>query len=273
MSPANSSERQEFVRHLRSIVQAVDQVYGAHRYLLIGAYARDVHILLEAGLVPPRATADVDICIAVPDESALRTALGRLPANGTLRTRRRLSLPGSTDLPIDVLPMGMPDDDGHVVLDEIHYDVRGLEESFRHAHVLELSPGRTVLHPSAAAMIGLKLIAWAVRRKTSDARDIASLIDLYTDEPLVDLVWTDPAAQEYDFVPDLAGPFLAGRELAGTWGADARKRLLEITDPQGDLLDLLLVSLPSRPVAVGRDEQITALRHGLLRPAGAGAVQ
>ena len=50
------SEQAEFSAALRDVVQSIDAVYGPERYLLIGAFARDVHVCLRAGRPPCRRT-------------------------------------------------------------------------------------------------------------------------------------------------------------------------------------------------------------------------
>lgn len=267
MSSSSLAEQAEFRAQLLQIVRSVDSVYGPETYLLIGAFARDVHVHLRAGRPLPRATVDVDIGIAVPNADVFRRELERLDRYGTLRTRRRLPPSVGGDLPLDVLPFGPIAREGIFEIDEIQYDIRGLEESFRHADVLEIDDGTRVRLPTLSSLIGLKLIAWAIRRKSTDATDLATLLDVSADEPYADEIW-DPAAGagEYDYELALEGPHVQGKRLSVTFGPLARGRVLEVLDPRGDLADDLNAITPSRGVASpSREAQFSALRHGILQ--------
>lgn len=266
MSSSSLAEQAEFRAQLLRIVRSVDAVYGREEYLLIGAYARDVHVHLRAGRPLPRATVDVDIGIAVPNADVFRRELERLDSYGTLRTRRRLPPSAGGDLPLDVLPFGPIAREGIFEIDEIQYDIRGLEDSFRHADVLEIDDGTRVRLPTLSSLIGLKLIAWAIRRKRTDATDLATLLDVSADEPYADEIW-DPAAGagEYDYELALEGPHVQGKRLSVTFGPLARGRVLEVLDPRGDLVDDLNASTSSRRVASpSREAQFSALRRGML---------
>lgn len=271
--PSPAVDTADFRASLERIVRAVDLVYTAGRYLIIGAFARDVHVHLRAGRPLPRATADIDICIAVPDDDTFGRELGRLERGGTLRTRRRLppaadaSLPFEASLPVDVLPFGDIAPDGIFEDDHIEYDIRGLEDAYRHAEILDAGGGTLVRVPSLAALIGLKVIAWAIRRKTTDAKDLAVLFDVCGDAPYSEEVWEPSAgAGQYDFELALEGPHLQGERLAATFGRRARERVLEVIGPHGELLDLLVAMTPPRGVgAPTRADQYEALRQGIVQ--------
>lgn len=263
---APSDDVGEFRAGLRGVVDALDGVYGATTYLLIGAYARDAHVHLRAGLPLPRATSDVDIGIAVPDPVVFDRELERLEPRGTLRTRRELPRESGLDLPVDVLPFGGIGTGGIVTVDDLQYDVRGIEDAFREAELVDLGCGVRVRIPSLAALIGLKLIAWAMRRKSTDAKDLASLLDVTGEEPYSDLLWSAAdGTGTYDFELALEGPYLQGRLLAATFRAPALARVVDVLDPDGQLRDHLDLAVPSRRVrAPSRSEQLEAFRRGTL---------
>lgn len=270
MNSRRSVEQAEFRRQLAQIVRSIDSVYGTERYLLIGAFARDVHVHLRAGLPLPRATADVDIGIAVPNAATFRGELERLDPAGTLRTRRRLPRPSGGDLPLDVLPFGSIAPDGVFEADEITYDIRGLEDSYRHADVLDLDDGTRVRLPSLSSLLALKLIAWAVRGKGTDAKDLATLLDVTASDPYAELIW-DPAsgAGDYGYEMSLEGPFVRGKKLGATFGELALERVLEVLDPLGEHVGRLIVNTPRRGVtSPSRGDQYEALRCGILHGRG-----
>lgn len=263
-SPAYESS--EFLAELRAAVGSLDGVFGPTSYLLIGAFARDVHVHLRAGLPLPRATADVDIGIAVPDRATFDKELERLERRGSLRTRRGLPTVTGIELPVDVLPFGTIGDSGIVTIDEVQYDVRGLADAFVHAEIQDLEHGCRVRVPSLSALIGLKLIAWAIRRKSTDAADVAALLEVTTEEPYSELIWRDAEdAGRYDYELALEGPYVHGRLLAAVFGNLARSRVLEVLDPGAGILGSLVVTTPPRSVREpGRSEQLEALRQGIL---------
>ena len=257
----------EFRTGLRQVVGALDMVYGPTSYLMIGAFARDAHVHLRAGLPLPRATSDVDIGIAVRDTVSFDRELKRLQQRGTLRTRRELPRESGLDLPVDVLPFGDIGIGGVVTVDEVQYDVRGIEDAFREAELVDLGSEVHVRIPSLSALIGLKLIAWAMRRKSTDAKDLASLLDVTAEEPYSEFIWSaDEGAGRYDFELALEGPYLYGRLLAATFRDPALARVIEVLDPDGGLRDLLDLITPSRRVRTpSRSEQLEAFRQGVLR--------
>lgn len=265
MSSSRSAEQAEFRGQLARIVRSIDSVYGAENYLLIGASARDVHVLLHAGQPLPRATEDVDIGIAVPNAEVFHQELERLDRAGNLRTRRRLPRALGGHLPLDVLPFGAIAPSGILRVDEIEYDIRGLEDSYQYADVLDLEGGTRVRLPSLPSLIALKLIAWAIRGKGTDAKDLATLLDLTTFDPYAELIW-DPAssAGRYGYEMSLEGPFVHGARLGATFGELALDRVLEVLDPLGEHMDRLIVNTPRRGVTTpSRGDQYEALLRGI----------
>lgn len=247
------------------MVRQLDRTFGRERYLLIGAYARDLHVHACAGWPLLRATADIDICIAVHDQDHLVIELERLESGGRLRTRRRMPISPTEDMPVDVLPFGAIAPGGMFADDGVEYDVHGLEDAYSSPEFFVLDDGLRVRTPSLEAMIGLKLIAWAIRGKGTDAKDLAALLDVSADEPYSEAIWEESDGS-YEYELALEGPHLRGRYLAKTFRDDARHRVLDILDPRADQRARLAVSTPSRvPGGPTRDDQYEAFRAGLLR--------
>jgi predicted nucleotidyltransferase len=153
--------------------------------MVIGVTARD--ILSEAIVGGPsgRATADVDVAVAMPSWEAFEAMASELPRVG--RSRHRFSISG---VAVDVVPFGDVETRDRMVDwgDGSRMSALGLSEAFARAERARLPGGTEVLVPTVPGLAVLKLSAWSDRRLETrrDAVDLQTIIGWYSTEALLD---------------------------------------------------------------------------------------
>jgi predicted nucleotidyltransferase len=157
-------------------------------WMLVGALARDVH-LLSAGVPPGRATSDVDVAVIVRSWAAfdeLKTALVETGQFVKMTMAQRLRGKGALDgRQLDIVPFGdgIKDEDSMIRWPPdaaIVMSVAGFDETFESSITCTLD-GLEVRVASAAGLGILKLIAWRDRRgeTSKDAVDFEKLLRSY----------------------------------------------------------------------------------------------
>lgn len=243
---------------LLTVTAVLDGLFGPGRYVLIGAFARDLLLTGRAGNNVLRATNDVDVSLEMSSSDEFEHELAAVSDRGSVLTRRQVS-----GYPVDFLPFGAIAPTGSFEGDGLEYDVRGLEEAYRHADLYELDANRVVKAPPLSIMVGLKLIAWGIRHKAGDADDLGALLDATAYPPFDEDIWSagDEGADLHDFDPALAGPYVHGRNLATEYFTfRTLSRCLEIFDSN---LDRLSAQTPRRNDSTTRLRQYEMLRAGL----------
>lgn len=238
--------------HVLGEVGAV-AAHHAARPMVIGASARDILSEAIVGVPPARATADVDVAVAVPSWPAFESLTADLPRVG--RSHHRFLVAG---VQVDVVPFGEIETDERLIDwgDGTRMRVLGLSEAFARAETVRLPGGVEALVPTVAGLAVLKLVAWSDRRLETrrDAVDLQTILGWYaTAELLEELYETELGLLlVHDFDPVLASCHRLGRHMAGLLGATtaAVARLID-----GDGLTRLAADMP-RSV----DDQLAALR-------------
>lgn len=241
-------------------VGAVTAKHGV-RVMVIGATARDILAEAIVGTPPARATADVDVAVAVPSWAAFRGLTADLARVG--RSPHRFLVDG---VQVDVVPFGDIESAARTVdwEDGTRMSVLGLREVHARAEVARLPGGADVLVPSLPGLAVLKLVAWSDRRLETrrDAVDLQTMLGWLQAAQLLEELYENhlDALIAYDFDPTLAACFTLGREMAGLLDGTAADVVALLDD---DRLGQLVADMP-RSVA-DQTEAIRALRDGLRR--------
>lgn len=237
---------------LLQVIPTLDARLGVGRYLVIGAHARDLLTHVIAGLPVQRATHDIDISISVPTRAELDRQLAALGPRSGLVTRRTVA-----GLPLDVLPFGPVTRDAIFDDDGVLYDVTGMAEAFETSTLVRLQAGTVARFPTLAAMLVLTIVAWDFRRDARDAQDLGLLLEATHHGSFEDVLWQpDSLAERFDFDPQLAGPYVQGRQIAPLLDISTRDRVLHtLSGPATDLLSAYL----------SRDEQVRSGRRAQIR--------
>lgn len=192
--------------------------------LIVGAFARDLHLLYGHGIETLRQTEDLDFALAVPDWSAfdalqerlIKTARFSLSPTAAHRLRHR------NGLPIDLVPFGGVETRERKIAwpprGEVVMDVFGFREAQTSACDVVFAGnvrGRVVSLPALAL---LKIVCWSDRHYASprkDAHDLLLIVKNYLQagnqarlfDEFVD--WT----QEDSFDYESAGARMLGHDV------------------------------------------------------------
>ena len=191
--------------------------------MVVGATARDILIRHVLGSPPERATADIDIAVAVSswqDVECLTRNLGK--------RRGGLHAFSVSGVPVDVIPFGeielsdrtieWPND--HVM------NVLGFREALAAAINVRLPGDVMVAVASLPAQSLLKLFAWRDRHHHDrrDAIDLRTILRVYSEGPYVEELYEghEQLLVEHEFDVVLAGAARMGREANAILGPSQR---------------------------------------------------
>jgi predicted nucleotidyltransferase len=180
---------------------------------VIGAAARDILIRHVVGSDPERATADVDIAIAVPSWKAVEQITA-----GLVRARRSHHTFVVHGVELDIVPFGgIETQDRTITWPNDHLmNVLGFKEALATAVHVRLPGGATVAVASLPAQSLLKLLAWKDRRFQSrrDAIDLRTIVQSYHQGPYLDELYArcGPLLEKHGFDPAFAGAERLGGE-------------------------------------------------------------
>jgi predicted nucleotidyltransferase len=211
----------------------------AERSLIVGAVARDLILHYAHGLPITRATADLDIAVAIGSWDAFRQLEKQLVADGAHRHDTIVHRFFIDDWKIDILPFGKVEDDGVIVWPDTQAEmnVAGFDEASTHALDVKLPGDVTAFVASPPALLLLKLVAWKDRhliQPRHDALDIRTLIDSYDAEWNQDRLYeeADDLLQRFGYDNALAAAALLGRDAAEIARPATRDRIREIVEPE-----------------------------------------
>jgi predicted nucleotidyltransferase len=239
------SQRPELGLHAQLIaeVQAVAAALGVLP-LIVGAFARDLH-LVHAHRVPVvRQTEDIDFALALDDWSVFEQLRSGLVASGRFAETGLAHRLRYDALPIDLVPFGLVERADRTIAwpprGDVVMDVFGLQESQRFAIEVLLPAGvrsRVVTLPALAL---LKLVCWQDRHLRSprkDAVDLQLIIASYLAAGNEARLWGELVqwTQEDDFDYDAAGARMLGYDIALLIDAGGRSRITALLEAQSDV--------------------------------------
>ncbi len=192
--------------------------------LIVGAFARDLHVRYRFGKDPERVTEDIDLAVAVPSWSAFNTLREGLIASGQFSGQPAVlhSLRHASGLAVDLVPFsGVESAERRIAWPprgEFVMDVFGFQEAQVTAHPISLPgnvPARLISLPALAI---LKLVTWKDRHFSAplkDAHDLMLIVGEYLAFGNVDRLWTEFAdwTAEESFDYEDAGARMLGRDM------------------------------------------------------------
>lgn len=195
-------------------------------WVLIGATARDLALILGGVTLPRRATNDVDIAVAAHDAGDFDALLATIGEPTRAWQRRRL-----LGQQVDVVPFGDLERDGEVVIHESSLSVLGCAEAAANADLVSLPSGRLLPVAPLELIAVLKLIAFAGRHpaETKDADDLLTVLGAASEGVYGDETWDDElamAATEYDH--ELASAHRLGRRGIACFIPDRALRVHQV---------------------------------------------
>jgi len=242
------------------------------RPLIVGAFARDLHLLYRHGIETLRQTEDLDFALAVPDWSAFEALQARL-----IETRRFSLSPTAAhrlrhrnDLPIDLVPFGSVETLERKIAwpprGEVVTDVFGFREAQASACDVVFVGGVRGRVVSLPALGLLKIVCWHDRHYESprkDAHDLMLIVKNYLQagnqarlfDEFVD--WTQEDAFDYE----QAGARMLGHDVRVLLDEDGLERVGRLLSEQAD--PETPARLPSE-MAPGDPDRARALLEAML---------
>jgi len=213
MKSFDASQKAELqpVALVLSKVKHEAELVGAE-IMVVGATARDLLIRQVVGSPPARATADIDVAVAVSSWAAMDKLTRTMQPAGALHKFR---VHGTA---VDIIPFGEIESDRRTVTwsDDHMMDVFGFREAFADAVSVRLPFETEVAVASLPAQSLLKIFAWRDRHNNDrrDAIDLRSILRSYHEGPYLDELYENfgNLLAKNDFVPEYAGAERMGQE-------------------------------------------------------------
>lgn len=213
-----------------AVLQRVDGVMReiGLNWFIAGAAARDIVLTGVFGIETGRATADVDLGVAVRDWPEFDALKGRLLAIGSFTASERVVHRLFYNVgaigrgyPLDIIPFDGIERNGHTIawppeMAEV-MNVTGYGEALASAVEVEIEPGFSLSVVSLPGLAMLKILAWNDRGRADprDALDLALLLRRYAAAGNEDRLYDEEnqllESLEYDV--DLAGTQLLGKDV------------------------------------------------------------
>lgn len=219
------SQRRELTLHAH-IVADVEAAAGplGIKTMIVGAFARDLHLLHEHGIETKRQTEDIDFALAVPDWGAFAALNERLIASGSFKVSPTAAhrLRHRNGLPVDLVPFGRVETRERKIAwpprGEVVMDVFGFNEALSTAHEVALSGNVRTRVVSLPALALLKIICWQDRHYQSplkDAQDLHLIVYNYLHAGNEARLWQEfiEWTQEDGFQYELAGARMLGHDI------------------------------------------------------------
>ncbi len=204
----------------------VETLGPAGPWVLIGATARDLALILGGVTLPRRATNDVDIAVAAHDAGDFDALLATIGEPTRAWQRRRL-----LGQQVDVVPFGELEREGDVVIHESSLSVLGCAEAAANADLVTLPSGRLLPVAPLELIAVLKLIAFAGRQpaETKDADDLLTVLRASSEGIYGEETWDDELAMAAtDFDHELAAPTDSAVEASLASSLTVPERVLEV---------------------------------------------
>lgn len=176
------SQRRELTLHAE-VAAAVTTVLSSIEVpgIVIGAFARDLHLHYGAGVPIQRATQDIDFAFAVRSWDQFQALRQRLLESGSFGgiEGRQHRLRHRNKLMVDLVPFGgIETDDRRIVWPprgDVVMDVFGFQESIASAETALLPSNVEISMVALPALALLKLVAWEDRHRRTPGKDAADL--------------------------------------------------------------------------------------------------
>jgi predicted nucleotidyltransferase len=275
------SRRLELGLHAAAIAAVQDAAAPAGAVpLIVGAFARDLHLLYAHGIDTRRETTDLDIALALPDWAAFMRLRERLIAHGDFKesstTAHRLR--HRDGMPIDLVPFGRVETADRKIAwpprgDE-EMDVFGFREALEAAVQVSLPGKQRASVVSLPALAMLKLVCWQDRHDTSprkDAFDLQLIVTNYLNAGNEARLWSEFVewTQEDDFEYELAGPRMLGHDIRPLLDPKGVERMTKALSEQTDSARPARLASQMNPDDPERARALLeALLAGLIEPPG-----
>ena len=235
------SQRRELSLHAE-VAAAVTTALGAIQVpnIVVGAFARDLHLHYGAGVPIQRGTQDIDFAFAVRSWDEFRALRQRLLDSGSFQSieGKQHRLRHRNRLMVDLVPFGGIETDERRIAwpptSDVVMDVFGFQESIASAERVLLPVNVEISVVGLAALALLKIVAWEDRHRRSPGRDAADLdliIRKYLAVPTnTQRLWSEFIhwAESDDFDFEHSGARMLGHDLRRLVDEQGRQKISEI---------------------------------------------
>jgi predicted nucleotidyltransferase len=209
--------------------------------LIVGAFARDLHLTFAHGIPVLRQTEDVDLAIAIRDWAMFDELRAGLLASGSFEESPVAHRLRHGAIPIDLVPFGGVETADRTIAwpprGEVVMDVLGFQEAEHVALDIRLPgdvQGRVVTLPALAL---LKLVCWQdrhLRSPTKDASDLQLIMTNYLQAGNEHRMWDEflQWTQEDDFDYAAAGARMLGHDIGLLLDVAGRGRIARLISAQ-----------------------------------------
>ncbi|MCY7387241.1 MAG: nucleotidyl transferase AbiEii/AbiGii toxin family protein [Burkholderiales bacterium] len=236
------------LRPLASLIRDVRAAAPDAAVLLVGAMARDVHLLHAYGIALPRLTTDIDLALALEDWAAFQKLRDALLASGAFSPKNKLQhklVYTPLNIAIDLVPFeGVEDANGNISWPPDNAEVMsltGYREASASAVTVHLPLDQSLAMVSLSMLAVLKILVWIERHLTEprkDARDLDAILRNYFSAGNADRLYSEAPhlldAPTYDY--DFSGAWMCGRDARNTLDA-VSGRAAKIVAQLNNMLD------------------------------------
>lgn len=240
------SQRAELALDARVVadVEAAAASVGA-QILIVGAFARDLHLRYRYGIPTRRETEDVDIALAMPDWATFEVLRARLIESANFRASGAAlqRLRHRSDLPIDLVPFGALETIDRTIVwpprGDVVMDVFGFREALASAHPVMLPENVRTHLISLPALALLKIVCWHdrhYRHPGKDAHDLDLIVRNYLIAGNEERLWHEFASwtQEDGFDFETTGARMLGNDMRCLLDDPGIERIAGILSEQSD---------------------------------------
>ncbi len=243
--------------------------------IVVGAFARDLHLHYGARVPIQRATQDIDFAFAVRSWDEFHALHQRLLESGSLRSieGNRHRLRHRNKLTVDLVPFGSIETHDRRIAwppaGDVVMDVFGFQESVASAQGVLLPGNVKIWMVGLPALALLKLVAWEDRHRRSPGKDAADLDLIIRNYLAVSanaqrlwsefIEWTESADFDYEH----GGARMLGHDLHRLVDENGRKKVSEILRTQIETGEL--PQEMNRRAPEGARGLLQALLKGLVR--------
>lgn len=220
------------------LLEALVDAFGAPGdWVVIGATARDLALILGDVTLRTRATRDTDVAIAAKSMDEFDTTIAEVGDPTSSWQRRELL--GHT---VDLVPFGQLETDGEVLAHNWRLNVVGCAEAAEKADLLTLPSGGLLPVAPLELIATLKVVAFADRypNQNKDAEDLLAVLRASSDGIYGEEVWEDARAMEASgFDHQLAGANRLGRRGIACFSLDRGRVVLSVAKASRNPLRLV----------------------------------
>jgi predicted nucleotidyltransferase len=244
--------------------------------LIVGAFARDLHLVYGHGIETQRQTEDLDFALAVPDWAAFEALQKRLIASGafTVSATAAHRLRHRNDLPVDLVPFGSVETQERKIAwpprGDVVMDVFGFREALATAYAVALPGSVRTRVVSLPALALLKLVCWHDRHYQSprkDAHDLQLILRNYLYAGNEGRLWAEFVywTQEDDFDYERAGARMLGHDVRALLDAEGIERVGGLLSEQASSVTPARLPAEMNPAEPDRARALLdAMRGGML---------